>query len=446
MPSGVPGRIIGAPQETSAAGDATLDGMSRPLILLLAALAAPSAHATGKQIWVEPITINGAAVYFPDELIPLEDAVAEALAKPSSGGYDVIPNATVRTLWANAQRGQLPGVPVVCDYPPPPDRLTGAVYPDAGRADVHLDCKKKVCALTVNVTRPPFYVEGVTPELALLTATLPAGASPVEWAATIRKKGLKKEPPPKQRMSKLLLVRDTPPPGLYVNVEDIATSGLWSPPLTVEAFDPLRESFKACHRKATPSADWFGQPLILELDPSGKVSRCEMALPQHLPLGPESCECDALRAHAWAPTLKSRRAQLTIVFMEFSESGPDDQPLRAVDFDWSAPSDPTTKLGTAAREIARAQVCLEGLQELPAHTFKIPMKIGPDGHVRSYEATWTNDLPRKTQTCLDGVLKQVRFNCPLSGAADINASLTLEVQPPEESREEREEQAPEPGR
>ena len=61
----------------------------------VAAVRADPAADSGRgprELWLEPARVYGHAVWFPNELEPIADAVAEVLARPRLGGYRVIPN------------------------------------------------------------------------------------------------------------------------------------------------------------------------------------------------------------------------------------------------------------------------------------------------------------------------------------------------------------------
>src|SRR5690349_10026557 len=70
--------------------------------------APPAPAATTAEVWLESVGYyDGAAVWFPDELAAVDDAIAEVLARDPH--YRVIDNRALRTLRENAQRGRIPG-------------------------------------------------------------------------------------------------------------------------------------------------------------------------------------------------------------------------------------------------------------------------------------------------------------------------------------------------
>ena len=57
----------------------------------------------------------------------------------------------------------------------------------------------------------------------------------------------------------------------------------------------------------------------------------------------------------------------------------------------------------------------------------VRLSIGADGRVTSHDVKWPAKIPADLVQCLDGVVAQGQFNCPLSGQAAIDGRLHLEV-------------------
>ncbi len=124
-------------------------GLFATLVLCVASPAvaqqrAPAgARYSERDVWLSAPAIYGGPVYFPDEMLPLADVVAELLARPDFGGYRVVPLKDVRKLWSDAQAGRLPGVRAQCAAPTPPARLARHIYLGSSMADLRVDCPKR---------------------------------------------------------------------------------------------------------------------------------------------------------------------------------------------------------------------------------------------------------------------------------------------------------------
>ena len=71
---------------------------------------------------------------------------------------------------------------------------------------------------------------------------------------------------------------------------------------------------------------------------------------------------------------------------------------------------------TAGGEEYEARRIVEGPQT--PFKLKVPVEftVRGDGKATEHRATWPADFPGTTRACLDEVLAQARFNCPLSGS------------------------------
>jgi len=191
-----------------------------------------AAGLTEVDLWLLPPHVYGVAVWFPDELEPLGDAVAELPAQPAYGGYRVRPNAELRLLWHNVQQGRLPGVPLACDAQPPPAELAKVLYRGASTAEVRVDCRAERCELLVIVSAPrPTQEEPLGyDETARFEGELPAAERPAEWAARLRGGLLLRRIPPPEPMGGLGiggLMSPGQPPGIYAVLSGVTQVGAW---------------------------------------------------------------------------------------------------------------------------------------------------------------------------------------------------------------------------
>ncbi len=404
-------------------------------------LQADSPAAVGlseRELWLTPPHVYGEAVWFPDELEPLGDAVAELLAEPTYGGYQVRLNAELRLLWRSVQLGRLPGVSQACDAQPPPAELAKVLYRGASKGEVRVDCEAVSCELLVIVSAPrpkpkePLNYE----ETARFGAELPAAESPDQWAARLRDGLLQRVPPPEHPPGGLGLgglATPGQPPGIYATVHAVSQVGPWDHKLKSAEFQPLAKQLHACSQTKRPWRDWWGQPYVIEVTPSGQLSRCEFPYRERLPPPDFSCGCQVLRGMSFGAAEGVRRARFYLDTFVYKTAGPKAEraPLyRSAYLADQVSSDPTAVLGSG--EVARSDLlpCLASISQ-PIGEVKIPVhfSVGADGRVAQHQSTWPAVVNTAARACLDAILAKARFNCPLSGRARISAQLDIAVKP-----------------
>ncbi len=167
-----------------------------------------------KDVWLTSPNVYGGSIFFPDELVPLAQAVADVLTKPETGGFRVIPVDDVLLLWKKCQKGLLPGTKKVCKAKPPPALLTEHLYAGASIASTTIRCKEnKKCELTVVIRRTDLPAD--TPyrdkELVRFTAALPADENPTQWGSRLRQVGLRQVPQPQNVKRGILAIISAPP-------------------------------------------------------------------------------------------------------------------------------------------------------------------------------------------------------------------------------------------
>jgi hypothetical protein len=91
-------------------------------------------------------------------------------------------------------------------------------------------------------------------------------------------------------------------------------------------------------------------------------------------------------------------------------------------------SDPSAILGVGEIDEVSKVACLWRVTSaLPRIDLPVRFIVGPDGRTTHHEARWPAAVSPELRRCLDPVLAGARFNCPLSGAATVDASLSLAV-------------------
>jgi hypothetical protein len=419
-------------------------GVVASLVLCLAAPAvarqpAPAgARYSERDVWVGAPEIYGGPVYFPDEMLPLADAVAELLARPELGGYRVVPLKDVRKLWSDAQAGHLPGLPARCDAAPPPARLARHIYLGSSMADLRVDCPKPktpaathpACILEVKLLAPrptaddPDHLQ----ETATLHAQLPFGEAPTRWAERLRAAGLARGPG-LDLTGGIGIVgtlsdgkRHKEPPFRLV-VSDVTVSGDWHDQISEATFKDQAPALDACTRPKAAWRDNWEQPYVIEVDQTGRVGRCEFLHVDHLPRPEFPCVCDALRSKTFGVGAPRRRAMFAL---EVKRAHP---PFRAgAALVGSQASDASAALGDGALDEDALAACLSPIKtEVNEPELPVRFSVGADGHVKSHTATWPRSIPAGVRRCMDAVLARSQFNCPLTGASTVDAKLQVFV-------------------
>jgi hypothetical protein len=396
---------------------------------------AAGAGSRGRELWLEPARVFGHKMWFADELEPIADAVAEVLARSKHGGYRVIPNQEMRRLWADAQRGQLPGRKEICETPPPPALLGEIVHPGALWASIEVRCEKSACQLAVDVFRrePTQKGERRTTTVARLGADLPSREDPVKWAGRIRRKGIKPRPPAREAGGLGLLGtlegEGRPRPGIRVSVTEVQQSGTWAYTLDSSVFAAKAKALHACVPEKRVWRDWWVQPMVIEVNPDGRLSRCELAYPDHLPPPEHACQCQVLGGVGFRPGAAQRRAAFELRTIAPDQPAAADAYVRNAYLGRKQADDPSAILGTG--EISNADLirCLSPIRSA-VHDLRVPVRfsVRDDGQTSGVRRTWPDSLSPAVTACLDGVLRAARFNCPLSGKAEVRGDLFISVQ------------------
>jgi hypothetical protein len=378
------------------------------------ALAAPTA------LWIRPISLDGPRVLFSDELLPVEETLAELFSRPRLGGYKVIPPAELHAMWRGVQRGHLPGVSDVCANPPPPSELTEQLNPNAAQADADITCNGESCKLVVRISAASkAFAHTAGTELARYQATLPTYESPAEWALRLKRDGL-------APLDKQAVESDTG--GIAVGgdqkiVGDLHQSGAWSPALKVRAFQGAFGRLTQCQRQEPADHDWWMRGFVIEVDAAGTVSRCDSQYPERLLPPAFDCQCKVLAAIELGAGAAGRRAS-------FNVRVPSGASSRATSYEmYFEPESATDATAMLSRDRAIShgdlEACIVGLPKLGELSIPAELTAARDGRLTSAKLTWAKAIPQPVRACVEKTLLGARVNCPLSGASEIRGKLML---------------------
>jgi hypothetical protein len=396
-------------------------------------LGSQRAHAKGsgapaRELLLEAVGVYEHRVWFAEELAPLADALAEVLGKPPFG-YRVIPPAELRKLWAEVQQGRLPGRAGVCALPPPPALLAEHLHPDALWTRPEIRCAKGGCRLELVLwqRKPAKDDERRDKQVGGFSARLPLKEGVAEWAARIRRDGLKRGV--KAREGGLIgTLGGAPAPELQVNLSYVTQSGDWSYRLASDRFQPKVKEFHACVSSPRRWADWWAQSFVVEVNAAGRVDRCEATHPDHLPPPEFACQCGVLGKMDFQPGASGRRASFYVDLIVPRAPVPDDGYYRNAYVAEKHADDRSAILGSGEVESEALLACLRPVRanlgdlKVPAH-----FSVGADGIPTSVAVEWPPSLPPQVAQCLDDVVRAARFNCPLSGKAEVDAGLSISV-------------------
>jgi hypothetical protein len=413
------------------------------------AVAQPPAPAAARyserDVWLGTPAIYGGSVYFPDEMQPLADVVGELLARPELGGYRVVPQKDVRKLWSDAQVGRLPGLGATCKVPTPPARLARHIYRGSSMADLRVDCPapkakspqaptaaRAACVLDVRLLAPrpsaadPDHLD----ETAAFHAQLPFGESPARWAERLRGAGLTRGPGLAKQGG--LGIGGTPDDGkqtkehpFRVAVSDVTLAGDWHEKLSAATFKDQEPALDACTRPNAAWRDSWEQPYVIEVDETGRVGRCEFLYVDHLPRPEFRCVCDALRTKSFGAGAPRRRAMFELEVKRAERPSRGSAALVE-----AKANDASAVLGDNPFDERALGACLSPVKTaVEAPEVPVRFSVGADGQVKSHTATWPRAISAGARRCLDVVLARAQFDCPLTGAATVDAKLQVFVTP-----------------
>jgi hypothetical protein len=214
-------------------------------------------------------------------------------------------------------------------------------------------------------------------------------------------------------------------------VRDVTHSGEWRARISEATFASQREALLGCTAAAArrPDRDWWLQPYLIEVDAAGSLRRCEFEHIDHLPPSEFGCVCGALRQVSFGAGSEGRRARFVLKILAAPPAGaPRDRLSRSFMLTDRRSTDPSALLGTGEIATLAKDACLWRATS-PLAEIQLPVQfiVGADGGTIRHHAPWPPSVPPELRACLDPVLAGARFNCPLSGAAVVDARLSLAV-------------------
>jgi hypothetical protein len=388
-----------------------------------------------RELLLEPARVYGHSVWFADELAPVADAVAEVLARPKSGGFRVVPPQEMRALWAAVQQGQLPEWKETCTAVPPPALLGEHLHPRAQVGSIEVRCTKRACKLVVEIHRHDPTPDGERgyARVARYGASLPTRESPAEWAARLRRSGLAPSPWPREAGGLGLsgtIEDDGDKSEAWAVVNGIEQSGGWTYTLDPDFFAAKSRELAACTPGPWVWRDWWTQSVVISVNGDGRMSRCEPALPDHLPPPEFACWCGVLAHLGFQAGAGERRASFDIHTFLPARHSVRDKYFRVAYLGRKRADDVSAILGTGEVDDRDLIACL-GPVTSEMRDVKVPLHftVRADGQATPTRVRWPAAIPRPAAACLDGVLARARFACPLSGHAEVDAYLSVSILP-----------------
>lgn len=394
----------------------------------------PPAPLSERALRVEPAHAMGdAVIWFAEEARLVQAAVAARLAEE---GWDVIPLAEADAAMSRLDAGYIPDREGACSPLPPASTWLEQRYAGAAVASVDLRCNAEHsrwdpgpfepgCVLTVVVSRGD-----PAEEVARWEVEAPLGASPAAVAARVP--GLRRADPPQDGAGGLLggLGASKARPIRVVSLDTTGPWGAGAPAGLDDALLPLHEALAACSAEPAPRFDFWGNPMQLDVDGRGRITRCERQYPDHHAGASQACECRVLRERfTFARGREGRRARFDL---------------------WVAPLEPPTQrrdaeyvsAGLAIRRSSDPSALVAGEQggpvafeavnacladgRLSSRSWPVTFSLGNDGRPTSTRVGPPRDGgPEPLRACLEAALAGARFTCPFTGAAEIDATLTL---------------------
>lgn len=380
-------------------------------LLVAAALAAPA-----PVVRVGPVLVFDGPIWFEDEGDVVAEAIADVLRKE---GYDVLPIAEVRAVWAEAREGRRAGTDLSC-APAPPAALAEVRWPDAVDAEARARCEAGACVLTVEL------VGAIPDDLpALYQGIFVANTTPADWAAAIGRGALVLQPPSIGTMGGGIgggsgVAVPT------VTLDDLQLRGDWKRPFPQAQIEARVAPLFACEATAPPDRDNWGEPVQLAFDAKGHITRCDGAYPHHLPDSALACSCEALATVPFGRGGADRRARFDL---RLRTPYVRDAWTRFVIPLVRGTTDTTATLSSV--HTPRASACLAGLETPIDATVGLSVGVDVTGRPTVIHANdpWPGALDASVQTCLTDAVREIRFDCPASGAATVVVKLQIVVTP-----------------
>lgn len=391
-----------------------------------------------ESVWVQPLVVDGPALWFTEESRLLEAAVADELRRR---GLDVLPVATANQTIDRMAAGKFPDREGGCDAPPSamPAAFDWLDYALSGHGKVvsRLNCEAEPphwltakarstfepgCTLTVNV-----YAAGERHSAAQrLSVRLPIDVTVSEAVKAV---------------SALDVASPAAGGGILgalgkgwmedraVRAAGLEHTGRWSES-DLSSLDSelsqLHGALNACEQEPAVWLDLARNPLQIAVDGRGKITRCEPLYRHHLaPYA--ACRCEALQSGLdFSAGARDRRLQfqLTVQPIQPRVRQPAETSVRVIEFTRRTADDPTALLGADFLAADALRGCL--VANVPTQRWPLTLTVGANGVVSAAQAgTPIEGGDPDLQACLGAVAKGIQLVCPFSGTAQVAADVVL---------------------
>ncbi len=384
-------------------------------------------------VWIEEPRFDGVGqVVMSEEIAVVDEALQRALER---SGLTVVPVRERQIAIARMRAGYLPDRRGRCEAMPAPARYLDARYGDVPGVRSSLTCSEQSTSATAGTGECRWRVEMGRPDsLRAFERSLPLGTTVEGLAATIEGERITLAPTANPAGLGALIG----PSGLAaaVDVGGLETSGAWSvgqlanlSTMLRRVLAPQQSLLQRCMLEA-PRFDVWANDLSIEVSPTGRVTRCEAALADHLLQPTEACACGPLRDSLdLGPAEGVRR-------MRFEVS------VRGSGSTWSEPtthvvarararvaSDPTVLLGGV--DDGAFQRCVRAGPLFAERRVVLDLEVGADGRVaESAAAAFDRDeLPEDVLRCVADAAGTLRLTCPFSGSARVRIEVVLSRTP-----------------
>ncbi|MBN8609558.1 MAG: hypothetical protein J0L92_03185 [Deltaproteobacteria bacterium] len=399
----------------------------------------PRGEADENRVWLEPTRAHGEGlVLFADDVAPIEDAIARALART---GYDVVPPDERRAAITRMRAGHLPDREGQCAPMPPAAGYLAARYEGLVRISSTLACRSQ---------RPAWNPEGPFTPGCVLTVATHRGEGPVEREGEIVfPLGVSREVIIESLERDAIALHDVEPEDgaamllgmmgegsrVPVAIRDVETMGPWDATLAPHleehlerALAPHRETLLACDAHE-PLFDHWGNDFVIEVRADGVITRCEPELEDHRARASMPCECAILSRvldFGSAPSVRRLRfamhVDVGVTAAAAAATHYASAELRVRDAD-----DRSIEYGDPALG-PQLQACLEGMGgDLSNVRLLANLVVGADGRVLEARARPIagDAIDPTLDACAMEALRATRFTCPFTGRAEVRAELDL---------------------
>jgi hypothetical protein len=225
---------------------------------------------------------------------------------------------------------------------------------------------------------------------------------------------------------------DLKPGGFRVEVTNLVTEGAWPAPIDAKKLSPFARALHECIDPAARRNDYWEQPFLIEVDDRGRLIRCEGGYPFRLDSPGFSCRCDVLkrlnfgRSRQPSGTHRRARFQLRTEKGTAPSTEPDRTVVAMVKKNFSATDESVLLSGTTFRN-EDISACMQASDNGQQFLVQVSAHITADGTVAELTTQWPADTPSDIRSCVDTVLRRARFNCPVTGSAEVTGPMHIKV-------------------